>query len=713
MATEREIERLVVRLLGDARPYMDTLRRVEQQTSGALRNVGRMAGQLGRSLSLRITAPIAGIGFFATRAFSQFDNAMTESTSIMKVTEEQTARMRQQALELGSRGVKGPEELARSYFFLASAGKSAEQSMALLPPLTEFATAGAFDMATATDLLTDAQSALGLTSKNVAQDQKNLIRLSDALVRANTLSNATVQQFSESLTNTAGASLKAFNKDIEEGLALLGAYADQGVKGAVAGTSLSRVLLLLSKSTRDNAAEHAKLGFRVFDASGKMRNFADIVENLEDITAGMSDETKAATLEQLGFQARIQQAILPLLGTSESIRRYEKELRNAGGTTKAVAEKQLKSFSNQMKVLRNQLFAAGVSIGQQLSPYLLKLNELLKSGLAFWNRLHPSVKQFVVTVGLAAAAVGPLLILFGGLISSLGFIATGFGALIGTIGTVASVIGAVISPIGVLIAAIGTLAAVAIVKTGAAGKVVQWFGRQWSALVEFVKPAIDGIVAAIEAGDMNLAFEIAWAQIKLTFSEGTGFIRNIWNEMIVVLAESLVSFVEGIDRLIKRFLHIDTGLTEALIGDPDAVRQAIKEDTQAVSDNIKGELDSLIKKRDRAVQEAQNIQPTGTTPAQEALPDLGGVGDELDKIDAKVTKVRANMITGIGGVEAVARGGLEAAIKIGEAQFAAQERTSGEEDKGDQLIEIGNKQITLLSQIAENSNFELEPAGID
>src|SRR5690606_21262168 len=111
-----------------------------------------------------------------------------------------------------------------------------------LKPMQDFATAGAFDLALATDLATDAQSALGMTSKDVAKDQENLIRVTDVLVKANTLANANVQQFSEAITNDAGAALKAFGKDIEEGAAILAAYADQGTKGQVAGSNLSRVM---------------------------------------------------------------------------------------------------------------------------------------------------------------------------------------------------------------------------------------------------------------------------------------------------------------------------------------------------------------------------------------------------------------------------------------------------------------------------------------
>jgi len=476
MPSETEIERMVVRLTGDNSKYVKSLKdstdqtkkyagQVEKaardasgkfvsahdkmiakhgkfrasliQTGKSISDLGDKMSSLGRSMSLRVTAPIAAAATGSIVAFNSFDKAMTESTAIMgNLSDETKASMRQVALSLSEGGEvpQSAKELAESYFFLASAGKSAEQSMALLPNVARFATAGNFDMALATDLLTDAQSALGLSSKDVAEDTKNMARVADVLVKANTLANASVQQFSESLTNTAGASLKNFNKDVEEGVALLAAYADQGVKGNVAGTNLTRVMLLLSKSSRSAAKAHESLGFKVFDANGKMRNFADIVQNLEDITAGMSDETKAATLEMLGFEARVQQAILPLLGTSSAIRRYEAELRNAGGTVREVSEKQMKSFNNQMKVLKNTAVNLGIEIGEKLAPYLIKFGQWLRDAIKWVSSLDETTKSWVLAVAGIAAALGPVLTVGGLFLGFVGNAITGITTLTTTIG---------------------------------------------------------------------------------------------------------------------------------------------------------------------------------------------------------------------------------------------------------------------------------------
>ena len=102
---------------------------------------------------------------------------MTQSLAIMDTTIEQQKAMEEQALAVSRTTRISAEQSAEAFFFLASAGLNAEQSISALPQVAKFAQAGMFDMATATDLATDAQSALGLTVKDANQNLENLQKL--------------------------------------------------------------------------------------------------------------------------------------------------------------------------------------------------------------------------------------------------------------------------------------------------------------------------------------------------------------------------------------------------------------------------------------------------------------------------------------------------------------------------------------------------------
>lgn len=359
-----------------------------------------------------VGAAVAGIGVASVREFSKFDAALVKSQAIMgDLTKALEDDMSNAAREVAKVTTFSAEQAAESYFFLASAGLDAESSIAALPQVAQFAQAGMFDMARATDLLTDAQSALGLTIRDDAvANMENMIKVSDVLVRANTLANASVEQFSTALTTKAGAALRALGKDVEEGVAVLAAFADQGIKGEQAGTQLSIVLRDLTTKAINNKAAFDQMGIAVFDSNGEMNNLGGIIGDLEVALAGMSDETQKATLLQLGFSDKSLASLQALLGTSEAIKTYETELRSASGFTENVANKQLDSFESQLKLLESAFIDVAIQIGEELTPYLQDLIPVLQDllpiigeklaaavGQVDWAGLIEDVADFFIT----------------------------------------------------------------------------------------------------------------------------------------------------------------------------------------------------------------------------------------------------------------------------------------------------------------------------
>lgn len=322
-------------------------------------------------------AATAAYSIASVKAFASFDDAMVKSLAIMgDVSDGMKEDMRSLALQLSTESVTSAKELGKAYFYLASAGLDASQAMASLATVDQFAVAGTFDMALATDLLTDAQSALGLTVKNTAQNIKNMTRIGDVLVGANTMANATVQQFSESLTNEAGPAMKHFKIELEEGVAVLAAYADQGIKGAKASTMFGRMLRLLDKGFRENKKEWDDFEISIYDTLGELKPLNVIIDDLTGLLGNLSTEEKGVVLDMLGFKARTQQTILPLLGLGDAVKDYHDRLKAAGGLMKDVAEKNMKSFSAQMKILWNNIVGVSIAVGSRFAPGIKRMSDL-------------------------------------------------------------------------------------------------------------------------------------------------------------------------------------------------------------------------------------------------------------------------------------------------------------------------------------------------
>jgi TP901 family phage tail tape measure protein len=359
--------------------------------NNALRNIDGLARQAGKAAGVLAGGVAVGIGA-SVREFAKFDEALNQSLAIMgDVTDTMRGEMSDAAREVAKTTTFSAEQAAESFFFLASAGLDAEQSVAALPQVAQFAQAGMFDMATATDLATDAQSALGLASDDAGENLDNLTRVTDVFVAANTLANTSVEQLATALTTKAGNALKTVGKDVEEGAAALAVFADQGIKGERAGTLLTNTIFGLTDIMAKAPEEAEKLGIEVFNAAGEMNSFADISEDLTEALSSMTKEQQIATLDSLGFTKQAREGTLALMGQSESLREYEGALRNAGGTAEQVATNQLDTFNAKLSLLGSAVTDVALDIGADMAP---KIEELI--GVV--ERLLPKIGDQLIEI---------------------------------------------------------------------------------------------------------------------------------------------------------------------------------------------------------------------------------------------------------------------------------------------------------------------------
>ena len=421
VASTLNLGNLLVHLRADETQFLRALANAETR----MRATAAKLTAIGRTMSMYVTAPMVAMGLVATKSFASFDDAMTKSLAIMKdITPELRSEMEKVAVDISKKTVTSATDLAKAYFYLASAGLSAKQSLAALPAVNELAIAGSFNLSRAVEMAAGAQKALGLSSENPIKNLRNLTRVTDVLVKSNVLAQATTSEFAEALATESAAAMKIWGIELEEGVAVLAAYASQMMKGSEAGSAFGRFLRLTMMGYRGQTEEWKKLGLTIFDTAGKLKPLADIVGDLSNVLMPMSSEMKGITLELLGFQARSQQAVLPLLGMQDAIRGYRTELRNASGYSKMVAEKNMQSFSAQVIIAWRNVEELGRNIGRTLAPYIIKLSKHVKSLTELWESLNDSVKQNIVFYGLYVASIGPILIASGLLLKTFVFMIT-------------------------------------------------------------------------------------------------------------------------------------------------------------------------------------------------------------------------------------------------------------------------------------------------
>lgn len=539
---------------------------LEQAESG-LKSFAKVAA----ASAAAATAALAGVATASVKEFAKFDAALVKSQAIMgDLSDALKDDMEATAREVAKTTTFSAEQAAESYFFLASAGLDAAAAIKAMPEVAKFAQAGMFDMALATDLLTDAQSALGLTIRDDAiANMENMVRVSNVLVKANTLANATVEQFSTSLTTKAGAALRSLGKDVEEGVAVLAAFADQGIKGEIAGTQLSIVLRDLTTKAIKNKEEFAALGLEVFDANGEMRNLGDIIANLEQVLGGMSDETQKATLLQAGFSDKSLQSIQALLGTSDAIKTYEAQLRLANGTTDEIANKQLTSFSAQLDLAKSRIADVGISIGSALAPALLGMadelipiiDEMAPEFIAFFENLKPAIVAVANLLPVLLGAIGALLPVF-----------TQLGTLVGEIVVPAFVALStwILDNIPTVLTFTGVLGGLLLAMNAVAIATKIWSGILTVTIaLMYVNPwvILATAIAALAAGIVYLATKTTFFQD--TWEAATKLAGESWEafgELFATIGENIGSF----------FVTLGTNLADSWNETVNGFKQAIE-----------------------------------------------------------------------------------------------------------------------------------------
>ena len=438
-------ERLRAELILDASQWSSGISEAESGVTSLedrTRSMGRSMQSAGKSMTKGVTAPLMAMGGLAVKTAADFDSSMTQSIAIMgDVSDTMRNDMEVAARDVAKTTTFSADEVADAYFYMASAGMDAGESIEAVGDFATFAQAGMFDLALATDILTDASSALGLEMHETAL-------LGDQLVKANTLANASVEQFGTALTTKAAAAMREFGIETEDGIAALAVFADQGLKGRRAGTQLNRMIRDLASNARTNADAFDDLGVSVFDSSGNMRSLADIVKDVEAATEGMSTEQRNAALSTLGLNQQATDSLALLIGNSDALDEYTGELENAGGTAEEVADKQLESLHAQLSILRSNIADLAIQFGNELVPAIRLLINFLQRLTFRFGEMDSRTRRIIVVLAAVAAAIGPLLMALGtflilaapaiGMLSGLG------AAKLALLGPIGLLVGAVI-----------------------------------------------------------------------------------------------------------------------------------------------------------------------------------------------------------------------------------------------------------------------------
>ena len=354
---------------------------VDDQASGKLKSISsklgnglKTAAKIGATAVAAASTAVVAFGASSVKAGMEFDSAMSQVAATMGKTTDEIVELRDFAQKMGSTTVFSATQSAEALNYMALAGYNSEQAMSALPTVLNLAAAGSIDLAYASDMVTDAQSALGLS-----MEESSI--MVDQMAKTASKSNTSVAQLGEAIL-TVGGTASYMAGGTEQVNKVLGVLADNGIKGAEAGTHLRNMLLSLSAPTDNAQAVIDKFGLQIFDADGKMRDFADIFPELNAAMEGLTDQEKLDAFSNL-FNTRDIASATALLNTS--VERWDElgsAIVDSKGAAEAMAATQLDNLAGDITLFKSALEGAQITISDQLTPTLRGFVQFGSKGLS-------------------------------------------------------------------------------------------------------------------------------------------------------------------------------------------------------------------------------------------------------------------------------------------------------------------------------------------
>ena len=340
----------------------------------ALSSAGKV---IGSALVAGTTAAAGGLlafGKSAVEAGSTFDASMSQVAATMGVTVDEIGDLRNFAQEMGSTTAFSASQAADALNYLALAGYKADESVEMLPTVLNLAAAGNIDLAYASDMVTDASSALGLEMDETAL-------LVDKMAKTSSQSNTSVAQLGEAIL-TVGGTAKNLAGSTTELSTALGILADNGIKGAEGGTALRNIILSLSAPTDKAADLMEELGLEVFDAEGNMRPLNETFEDLNGILGTMSQQDQINVLNNMFNKVDLKSVNALLANSGERFDELSTAIDNCTGAAQAMAETQLDNLHGDVTILQSALEGLQIAVADSLTPSLREFVQFGSDGLS-------------------------------------------------------------------------------------------------------------------------------------------------------------------------------------------------------------------------------------------------------------------------------------------------------------------------------------------
>lgn len=534
------IRNLLVRAGAD----FSELQKEMQNAQKFMKSAGKEITAIGKTLTLGITTPLLGLGTAAVSVSANFQESMSKVAAISGATGDDLERLTEKAKDMGATTKYSASESAEAFQYMAMAGWKTEDMLDGISGIMNLAAASGEELATVSDICTDALTAFGMSASDSG-------RFADILASASSNANTNVSMLGESFKYVAPL-CGSMGYSAEDASIALSLMANAGIKGSQSGTSLKTALTNMLSPTSSMASVMEEYGLSLTNADGSMKSLKEVMDMLREKMGGLDEATQGAAASTL-FGKEALAGMLSIINASDSD--YDKltqAIYNCDGTAKTMADTMQDNLNGKLTQLKSALEGVAISFSEVLIPMLMKVVEKITNVVQKFANLDEETRKLILTIGAIAASIGPLLLVIGKLVTTgskiagwgKGVAAAMKGVMAGTKG-IGAVMTAVFGPGGVIIAVIAGIAALV------AGFIYLWntnedfknfFINTWNAIVEFMAPILEYLKTVIVQCwvDITTMLQPYIDGIKTFIVEAWNFIlttivpilNNIWSAIV-------------------------------------------------------------------------------------------------------------------------------------------------------------------------------------
>ncbi|MGX6400819.1 phage tail tape measure protein [Lactiplantibacillus plantarum] len=436
-ALEREQQALVLsagklqKSVGALTPEMAAAADKAMAMGTKIQNAGEKISSLGSKATIGFTVPIVTALGVATKAASDYQYQLadirkevvaqgysaSQTSSIMKNLSSDTLKW---SKEFGV----GTKEINDGMFELVSNGYNVKQAMGMMPELLKTMTANS----------DQSGESIKLTASMLEQFGQNLGSNSTVIKNGNSLMNQMTEATHKSamslddlkeISGNAGAAMHAMGVKTYEFMAIAGRLKSAGIDASSVGTGLSSLMTRVGTGTGQAAKDLKKYNIQVFDSKGKMKDVFDILGQMQGAYQKMNDKQRQSFMYNVVGQENMKVGMTLMDANLDRYKSLSNEIEHSNGTVDKYNKTMRNTSQFTMAQFKSSLNALEIEFGQKFLPTLTPIIRELKNMLDRFSDLDPATQKLILNTGLAVAAGGPLISMFGKLTSGVGLLTSG------------------------------------------------------------------------------------------------------------------------------------------------------------------------------------------------------------------------------------------------------------------------------------------------